>query len=162
MEVAGGKGESHQTVFNVGLNQQFVPFWNGLMHLIGVIKNDVITMRYDWYDIISECEQFEKNYLNTSGFCESCVFYEMPAYLKGVMAEADAAGLYDCKQIAKDNDIIYTFCRERKRTRRKLRTILFLLLLCLCILIFKSRIKSFFQEKKNVLMAKLKSSSTNP
>ena len=116
--------------FNVGLDKQFVPFWNGLIHLIGVVKNDVITMRYDWNQIIKECEQFEKEYLNTSGFCESCVFYKMPSYLKGVMRDADAAGLSDCKVIAKDNDIIYTYCMERQRTRSRLRwLILFLILL---------------------------------
>lgn len=154
MEVKGGKGASHETIFNVGLDKQFVPFWNGLMHLIGVIKNDVITMRYDWYNIINECEQFETNYLNTSGFCESCIFYEMPSYLKGVMAEADAAGLHDCKQIAKDNDIIYTFCRERKRTRTKLRILLLLLLVLLFVIVFWSFIFSLFN--KIALMAKLK------
>lgn len=167
MEAKGGKGKIHETVFNVGLDKQFVPFWNGLIHLIGVIKNDVITMRYDWYNIIKECEEFEKDYLNTSGFCESCVFYEMPSYLKGVMAQADAAGLSDCKEIAKDNDIIYTFCRERQQERRKLRLILLLLLLLLLLLVFGSKIRVLFvklrtivQQKKNVLMTKLKTSST--
>lgn len=167
MEAQGGKGKIHETVFNAGLDKQFVPFWNGLMHLIGVIKNDVITMRYDWYNIIKECEEFEKNYLNTSGFCESCVFYEMPSYLKTVMTQADAAGLSDCKEIAKDNDIIYTYCRERQQTRRKLRLIILLLLLLLLLLVFGSKIKMFFvrvrtmvQQKKNALMTKLKTSST--
>lgn len=167
MEAKGGKGKIHETVFNVGLDKQFVPFWNGLIHLIGVIKNDVITMRYDWYNIIKECEEFEKDYLNTSGFCESCIFYEMPSYLKGVMAQADAAGLSDCKEIAKDNDIIYTFCRERQQERRKLRLILLLLLLLLLLLVFGSKIRVLFvklrtivQQKKNVLMTKLKTSST--
>jgi hypothetical protein len=169
MEAKGGKGKIHETVFNVGLDKQFVPFWNGLIHLIGVIKNDVITMRYDWYNIIKECEEFEKDYLNTSGFCESCVFYEMPSYLKGVMAQADAAGLSNCKEIAKDNDIIYTYCRERQQTRRKLRLIILFLLLLIVLLIFGSKIKVFFvkirtmvQQKKNVLMTKLKTSSSNP
>lgn len=120
MEVKGGKGKEQATEFNVGLNKQFVPFWNGLIHLIGVIENDVITMRYDWYNIIKECETFEKEYLNTTGFCESCVFYEMPSYLKEVMQKAQEDGITDCKEIAKDNDIIYTFCVERKRTRRRL------------------------------------------
>ena len=169
MEAKGGKGKIHETVFNVGLDKQFVPFWNGLIHLIGVIKNDVITMRYDWYNVIKECEDFEKNYLNTSGFCESCVFYEMPSYLKAVMTQADVAGLSDCKEIAKDNDIIYTYCRERQQTRRKLRLIILLLLLLLVLLVFGSKIKIFFvrvrtmvQQKKNALMAKLKTSSTTP
>lgn len=129
MEAAGGKGKIHATVFNVDLNKQFVPFWNGLIHLIGVIHNDVITMRYDWYDIIHECENFEKNYLNTSGFCESCVFYEMPSYLKEVMNQAKATGLSDCKEIAKDNDIIYTYCRQRQRESRFLWTIVFLVVI---------------------------------
>lgn len=167
MEAQGGKGKNHNTVFNVGLDKQFVPFWNGLIHLIGVIQNDVITMRHDWYDIIDECENFEKNYLNTSGFCESCVFYEMPSYLKGVMAQADAAGLTDCKEIAKDNDIIYSFCRERQQTRRKLRWIILLLFLLIILLILGSRIKvfsvkvrNFLQEKKNAFMAKMKTSNT--
>lgn len=169
MEAKGGKGKIHETVFNVGLDKQFVPFWNGLIHLIGVIKNDVITMRYDWYNIIKECEEFEKDYLNTSGFCESCVFYEMPSYLKGVMDQAEAAGLSNCKEIAKDNDIIYTYCRERQQTRRKLRLIILFLLLLIVLLIFGSKIKVFFvkirtmvQQKKNVLMTKLKTSSSNP
>lgn len=169
MEAKGGKGKIHETVFNVGLDKQFVPFWNGLMHLIGVIKNDVITMRYDWYNIIKECEEFETNYLNTSGFCESCVFYEMPSYLKGVMAQAEAAGLRDCKEIAKDNDIIYTYCRERQQTRQKLRLIILFLLLLIVLLIFGSEIKVFFvrlrtmvQQKKNALMTKLKKPSTTP
>lgn len=124
MEVSGGKGKTHETVFNIGLNKQFVPFWNGLMHLIGTIKNDVITMRYDWYNIIAECETFEKEYLNTSGFCESCVFYEMPDFLNKTLQNAESQGITDCKVIAQDNDIIYTFCRERQRTRLRLRLLL--------------------------------------
>jgi predicted nucleic acid-binding Zn ribbon protein len=167
MEAKGGKGKIHETVFNVGLDKQFVPFWNGLIHLIGVIKNDVITMRYDWYNIIRECEDFEKNYLNTSGFCESCVFYKMPSYLKGVMKQAEAAGLSDCKEIAKDNDILYTYCRERQRVRRKLRLFIFFLILLLVLLVFGSKIKVFFvrvraivQKKKHALMTKLKTSMT--
>lgn len=131
MEAKGGKGglEVGQSGFNTGLNKQFVPFWNGLMHLIGVIKDDVITMRYDWDNIIQECEEFEKNYLNTQGFCESCVFYEMPSYLDGVMRDADARGATDCKEIAKDNDIIYSYCVERRRTRWWLRAVMVVLLL---------------------------------
>jgi hypothetical protein len=167
MEAKGGKGKIHETVFNVGLDKQFVPFWNGLIHLIGVIKNDVITMRYDWYNVIKECEEFEKDYLNTTGFCETCVFYEMPSYLKGVMDQADAAGLSDCKQIAKDNDIIYTYCRERQQTRRRLRLILLFLFLLILLLVFGSKIKILFvklrtivQQKKNELMTKLKTSSS--
>ena len=160
MEAQGGKGKIHETTFNVGLDKQFVPFWNGLMHLIGTIKNHVITMRYDWYNIIKECEDFEKNYLNTSGFCESCVFYEMPSYLKGVMAQADAAGLTDCKEIAKDHDIIYTFCRERQQTRRRLRLVLLFLLLLLGILVFGSQIKEFLSKILNAFMIKLKSLTT--
>lgn len=142
MEVTGGKGKNHETTFNVGLNQQFVPFWNGLMHLIGVIKNDVITMRYDWYDVIKECETFEKNYLNTSGFCESCVFYEMPSYLNDVLKKAQMEGITDCKEIAKDNDIIYTFCMERQRTKRSLWLLIVFLLLIIIgfILWFRSSI----------------------
>lgn len=128
MEAKGGKGPIRETTFNVGLNKQFVPFWNGLIHLIGVIKNDVITMRYDWYNIIRECETFEKEYLNTTGFCESCVFYEMPSFLKQVMRDADAKGLTDCKQIAQDHDIIYTFCIERQQTRTRLRIFVLVLL----------------------------------
>lgn len=128
MEATGGKGKVHETTFNVGLNQQFVPFWNGLMHLIGVVKDHVITMRYDWYNIIKECEIFEKEYLNTSGFCESCVFNEMPSYLNGVLQQAWKDGITDCKEIARDNDIIYTFCVERKRTRRVLWAFIFFLL----------------------------------
>lgn len=134
MEVKGGKGKTHETVFNVGLNKQFVPFWNGLMHLIGTIKNDVITMRYDWYNIIHECETFEKNYLNTNGFCESCVFYEMPSFLKETLQTADSQGITDCKVIAQDNDIIYTFCRERQRTRRRMRLLILFLLFVIILL----------------------------
>jgi hypothetical protein len=136
MEVVGGKGKAHETVFNVGLNKQFVPFWNGLMHLIGVIQNDVITMRYDWHNIIHECEDFEKNYLNTNGFCESCVFYEMPSYLDLVMENAQKAGATDCKEIAKDNDIVYTFCAERQRTRWRLRLVIGVLLLLVAAFLF--------------------------
>ena len=133
MEAKGGKGglEVGESGFNVGLNKQFVPFWNGLMHLIGVVKNDVITMRYDWHNIIKECEQFEGKYLNTSGFCESCVFYEMPSYLEGVMRDAERRGATDCKEIARDNDIVYTFCRERQRTRWWLRAVVVVLVLVL-------------------------------
>lgn len=135
METGGGKGEAHATVFNVGLAKQFVPFWNGLMHLIGSIENHVITMRYDWYNIIRECEEFESKYLNTSGFCESCVFYEMPSYLNEVMRQAESEGQTDCKLIAKDNDIIYTYCSERQRTRRRLRWTAFALVLIIIVLI---------------------------
>lgn len=133
MEAKGGKGglEVGTSGFNTGLNQQFVPFWNGLMHLIGVIKDDVITMRYDWHKIIKECEQFERDYLNTRGFCESCVFYEMPSFLNGVMRDAEKRGLSDCKEIARDNDIIFSFCRERQRTRRRLRAVALVLVLIL-------------------------------
>lgn len=157
MEAKGGKGKVLETVFNVGLDKQFVPFWNGLIHLIGKIQNDVITMRYDWYNIIRECEIFEKNYLNTSGFCESCIFYEMPSYLKGVMAQAEAAGLYDCKEIAKDNDIIYTFCRERQQTRRRLRGVLLFLFVLLFLLVFGPYL---WKKLKPALMSKLKTSPT--
>lgn len=136
MEAKGGKGPIQETTFNVGLNKQFVPFWNGLMHLIGVIKNDVITMRYDWYNIIHECEVFEKEYLNTHGFCESCVFYEMPSFLKQVMRDADAKGMTDCKQIAQDHDIIYTFCIERQQTKRRLRLLIFFLFLMIMIFVW--------------------------
>lgn len=132
----GWKGTNRETAFNVGLDKQFIPFWNGLMHLIGVIKNHVITMRYDWYNIISECETFEKEYLNTSGFCESCVFYQMPSYLNEVLDKAAQDGLTDCKEIAKDNDIIYTFCIERKRTRRWLRFIIFIMLFFVFVVVF--------------------------
>lgn len=132
------------------------------MHLIGVIKNNVITMRYDWYNIINECEIFEKNYLNTTGFCESCVFYEMPSYLKDVMKQAENVGLTDCKEIAKDNDIIYTYCRERKRTKRFLRIILFFLILLLFGLVFGGRIKSFYQQKKNAFILKMNSATRKP
>jgi len=166
MEAKGGKGKVAETVFNIGLDKQFVPFWNGLIHLIGVIKNDVITMRYDWYNIIRECETFEKDYLNTTGFCESCVFYEMPSYLKEVMTQADAAGLSDCKEIAKDNDIIYTYCRERQQTRRRLRWIIFLLLTLLGVLLFGPRLRSLFVRARSfyqhALMSKLKSSTPKP
>lgn len=143
MEVTGGKGKPIETTFNVGLNKQFVPFWNGLIHLIGVIKNDVITMRYDWYNINNECETFEKEYLNTNGFCESCVFYEMPSYLTGVLADAHAKGITDCKQIAKDNDIIYTFCRQRQRETRRLRLLIVLLVLAIGAIIW------FLRRSKN-------------
>lgn len=162
MEAKGGKGKVLETMFNLELEKQFVPFWNGLIHLIGVIKNDVITMRYDWYNIIRECETFEKDYLDTKGFCQTCVFYEMPSYLKGIMSQAGSAGLSDCKEIAKDNDIIYTYCRERQQTRRRLRWILFLLLSLLCVLIFGSRIRSLFINKKYAFMTKLKSSTPKP
>lgn len=135
MESKGGKGEAHATVFNVGIDKQFVPFWNGLMHLIGVIENHVITMRYDWYNIISECEEFESKYLNTKGFCESCVFYEMPSYLKQVMRKADEDGVSDCKLIAKDNDIIYTYCMERQQTKRRLRWIAIILFFIIVLVI---------------------------
>lgn len=155
MEVTGGKGKQFETTFNVGLNKQFVPFWNGLMHLIGIIKNDVITVRYDWYDIINECETFEKEYLNTEGFCESCIFYQMPSFLKEVMAQADAAGITDCKEIAKDNDIIYTFCRERQQTRRRLRFIIFLLLLVLFLFFFWDKIKTFLVPKIKLYYQKI-------
>jgi len=155
MEVKGGKGKQFETTFNVGLNKQFVPFWNGLIHLIGVIKNDVITMRYDWYDIINECESFEKNYLNTSGFCETCTFYEMPSFLKGVMAQADAAGITDCKEIAKDNDIIYTFCAERQQTRRRLRLIIFVLLLMILLFLFWNQIKTNLLPKIKLYYQKI-------
>lgn len=151
MEVKGGKGANRETAFNVGLDKQFIPFWNGLMHLIGVIKNHVITMRYDWYNIISECETFEKEYLNTSGFCESCVFYQMPSYLNEVLDKAKQDGLTDCKEIAKDNDIIYTFCIERKRTRRWLWVFIFIMLLFVVFFLiwYKNRNSTAFTPKLN-------------
>lgn len=141
MEVSNAKGGGRGTTFNVDLDKQFIPFWNGLMHLIGVIKNDVITMRYDWDNIIEECEDFEKSYMTTDGFCESCVFYQMPAFLHQVMKDARSQGISDCKVIARDNDIIYTFCRQQQRTRGRLRLLIVLLAILVLLVLRQLRKK---------------------
>lgn len=105
--------------FNVDLGKQFVPFWNGLIHLVGRVENGTIIRRYDWTDIIQECENFEKNYMNSTSFCESCTFYGMPSYLEKKMEEAKQAGITDCKTIAKDNDFLFLYCQEKMEKRGK-------------------------------------------
>lgn len=104
--------------FNVDLGNQFVPFWNGLIHLVGKVENGTVIRRTDWKNVIQECKEFEKNYLNSNGFCESCTFFGMPDFLEKKMEEAKAFGLSDCKQIAKDNDYLYLYCVETTQPKK--------------------------------------------
>jgi len=118
MEVGSGKSNLvNITQFNQDISSQFVPYWNGLLHVVGNIENGVILRRYDWNGIIADCESFESTYLNTSGFCEQCPFSQIPNYVEGVIAAAASNNITDCKQIAQDNDIIYLYCIQKQRAR---------------------------------------------
>jgi len=120
MEITNDKISVRNTKFNENINKQFVPYWNGLLHLVGKIENGVLIRRYDWENIIKDCENFEKDYLNTLDFCENCMFSELPSYLDNVIQTANQAGVYDCKQIAQDNDIIFSYCDQIQKTKKKL------------------------------------------
>jgi hypothetical protein len=97
--------------FNQDLGKQFVPFWNGLIHLVGKVENGTIIRRTDWENMIRECEDFEKNYMNSSAFCESCTFYTMPSFLQ---KKIDENPNVDCKMLAQDNDFLYSYCLEKR------------------------------------------------
>lgn len=134
MEVTNTKKRVDKTQFNVDISKQFVPYWNGLLHLVGNVKNGVIIRRYDWDDVIQECEKFEKDYMVTENFCETCGFYDIPLSVDRIIRDANSRGVYDCKMIAEDNDIVYTVCIKRYRARRNLiigLVILFLLLVAI-------------------------------
>ena len=116
MEVGSGKNDLiNITQFNQDISTQFVPYWNGLLHVVGNIEDGVILRRYDWEGIMADCESFESTYLNTSGFCEQCPFSQIPNYVEGVIAAAASNNITDCKQIAQDNDVIYLYCLQKQR-----------------------------------------------
>lgn len=130
---------SEEKKFNKDLGKQFVPFWNGLIHLVGNIEKGTIIRRSDWSNIIQECEQFEKDFLNTSAFCESCTFYGMPSFLESRWKQAKEAGINDCKKMAQDNDFLYLYCMEKEKgknpSNKKLLWLLLLLLIIPIIII---------------------------
>lgn len=97
------------TTFNTNIEKQFIPYWNGMLHLVGRVDDDILIKRYDWDNILRECKTFERSYMNTKDYCESCPFGQMPDYLR------ERAKGWDCKELAQDNDIIYTYCVERRR-----------------------------------------------
>ena len=135
MEVKSGKNDLvNITQFNEGISTQFVPYWNGLLHVVGNIENGVILRRYDWDGIIADCESFEATYLNTSGFCEQCPFSQIPNFLEGVMATAASNNITDCKQIAQDNDIIYLYCMKKYRARSFKIIVILSIVISLCLL----------------------------
>ena len=105
--------------FNQDLGKQFVPFWNGLIHLVGKVENGTILRRTGWNNIIRECEQFESDYLNSTGFCESCTFYNMPSFLQQTL---DANPDLDCKTLAQDNDYLFLYCMEKKSSQTGLKS----------------------------------------
>lgn len=111
MEVSNSKRVIQKTQFNTDIKRQFVPYWNGLLHLVGNVENGVIIRRYDWDNVIKECEEYEKNYLNTENFCESCLFYDIPSSVERIISDAHSRGITDCKIIAQDNDIVFTYCQ---------------------------------------------------
>lgn len=118
MEVSNTKRRIDKTEFNKDISRQFVPYWNGLLHLVADLENGVLVRRYDWDNIIRECEQYEHDYLNTENFCEACIFYDIPRKLESTLQRAHEQGIYDCKQIAQDNDIVYTYCIEKQQQKR--------------------------------------------
>ena len=57
----------------------------------------------------------------------------MPEFLDRSMEDAKQAGVTDCKQIAQDNDILYTHCKQKKQTFTIMITtvvVLFILIFC--------------------------------
>lgn len=118
MEVSNTRRRIDKTEFNKEISKQFVPYWNGLLHLVANVEDGVIVRRYDWNNVIHDCEKFEQEYLNTENFCESCLFYNIPSDVEEIVTKANLQGIYDCKQIAQDNDIVYTYCIQRKKKSR--------------------------------------------
>ena len=137
MEVGSGKNDLiNITQFNQDISTQFVPYWNGLLHVVGNIEDGVILRRYDWEGIMADCESFESTYLNTSGFCEQCPFSQIPNYVESVIATAASNNITDCKQIAQDNDVIYLYCLQKQRARSSRIILILSIIAALCIFIF--------------------------
>ena len=152
--------------FNQDLGKQFVPFWNGLIHLVGRVEQGTILRRFDWNNIIQECENFERDYLNTSNFCESCLFSQIPSFLETSLEEADKVGIQDCKKMAQDNDLIYLYCIEKKFGKKKVWLvfwIVFFVLICIIVgfIIFqrykKHDLSKQFYPHKSVLFSNIRS-----
>jgi hypothetical protein len=134
MEVETVRRVKNDTRFNVDIPKQWIPYWNGLLHVIGNVENGVIIRRYDWDKIIQDCEQFEAKYMNTNGFCESCIFYDMPAFLQERLRQKPPG--MDCKMFAQDNDILFHYCMEKtQKTAHVLRPITFAVYIIITLLI---------------------------
>jgi len=122
MEIVGARTEN--TGFNANIRHQWIPYWNGLLHLAANInKNNMIERNYDWEEINRRCKEYSDDYLDDPTFCEDCAFSEIPGYLKNKMTEARRSGFgiwSNCKTIAGDNDIIYVYCNQRQWFWRKL------------------------------------------
>jgi hypothetical protein len=106
-----GKVQAGKTTFNTDIEKQFIPYWNGLLHLVARVDNENIVRRYDWDRIVRDCEDFEKRYMNTSGFCESCAFYTIPSYLD---TKISPWRFHNCKRLAQDNDVLFLDCKEKQ------------------------------------------------
>lgn len=135
MEIENVRRVKNDTRFNVNITKQWIPYWNGLLHVIGTLEDGVIVRRYDWDRVIADCEAFEAAYMNTSGFCESCVFSQIPPFLQSRLAQKPAS--MDCKTFAQDNDIVYHYCIEQ--TEKYTHSISILAIVCavvagLCVL----------------------------
>jgi len=112
-----------KTAFNVDLEKQFVPYWNGLLHLVARVEDRNLVRRYDWDRVIRDCEAFESNYVNTENFCESCPFLQIPSFVR-----EKTRGVWDCKKVAQDNDVVYIYWAERKR-----KILIVIISLCTCV-----------------------------
>lgn len=103
------------TVFNTDIAKQFVPYWNGLLHVVARVDPDtdgILIRRYDWDAMREECQQFQSDYLQSQDFCDHCAFSQIPAWLENQMA--GSTWIWDCKTIAQDNDILYTYCVQKQ------------------------------------------------
>jgi len=130
------------TIFNKDLDKQWIPFWNGMIHLVGEVQDGVITRRHDWEQIMVECQQFEHDFLTNNSYCESLPIGSISSYLED---RTMAVGLgSDCKFIAQDFDLLYFYC-QRKKFRLWTMVVVFLVMLILVVgvvvLVWKNNVK---------------------
>lgn len=121
MEIVGES--SNNTQFNTDIITEWIPYWNGLLHLIGDVNPDthMIERTYDWDRVQRDCRTYAQNYLNDPTYCDRCAFSMIPSFLAARMQAARRSGFHfwqDCKQMAEDNDILYAYCRSRQKRWR--------------------------------------------
>lgn len=110
-------GEQNNTQFNTNITTQWIPYWNGMLHLIGDVNKDhMIERTYDWDRVEKDCRTYAQNYLKDPDYCDRCAFSEIPPFLASKMESFSL--FHDCKEIAGDNDILYTYCHRRQRMWR--------------------------------------------
>lgn len=132
MEIVNIKNIKSETKFNVDISRQWIPYWNGLLHLIGDVEEGVVIRRYDWDKMVEECNDFQTKYLNTGDFCNQCLFATIPEYLRQRMAQKPPD--MSCKAFAQDNDILYIYCRDQLESTRSLE-IWAIVLICTAIIL---------------------------